>query len=252
MSKNMNHKPVRRDTPLNGPMKFFLAGCVAELYLLIIRRFYIAGTMEQVVAWDAYLSYLPFVGLAVLIVGLVLGILWRKKDKLRPIGWSVFAVGAFLAASAWLLRTYYTAAMSFLCVAIPAVMLLSILWSLYDRECAWALTILGTAVAVLWICRKGVGTQMWNMQVRIGVVICLVLLAAVALLTWKVSKTGGRLGKLSLFPAHTDTLPIYVACGLSACAMVAALFSATIAYYAMWTLALVIFALAVYYTVKQL
>ena len=34
--------------------------------------------------------------------------------------------------------------------------------------------------------------------------------------------------------------------------MVCALISASVAYYAMWTLAIVVFALAVYYTVKQL
>ena len=35
-------------------------------------------------------------------------------------------------------------------------------------------------------------------------------------------------------------------------AVVLALFSATVAYYAMWVLGIVVFALAVYYTVRQL
>ena len=39
---------------------------------------------------------------------------------------------------------------------------------------------------------------------------------------------------------------------LSAAAMLTALFSTTLAYYAMWALAIVVFGLAVYYTVKQL
>ena len=45
---------------------------------------------------------------------------------------------------------------------------------------------------------------------------------------------------------------MYVACGLSAAAMLGALFSTIVAYYAMWTLAIVVFGLAVYYTAKQL
>ena len=254
MPKNPNHKAkqARQDTSMNGAMKFFLAGCAAELFLLIVRRFYIAGTLNQVVAWDGYLKYVVFAGLAVALAGLVLGILWRKQPKRRTIGWSVFAAGAFLALSTWMILTYYTTAMSFLCVVIPAVMLLGILWSLYDRECAWALTILGASVAVLWICRKGVGTQLWNTQVRIGALVYLALLVLTVLFTRMASRNGGQLGKLALFPATADTLPIYVACGLSLVAVAAALFSATVAYYAMWTLALVIFALAVYYTVKQL
>ena len=47
-------------------------------------------------------------------------------------------------------------------------------------------------------------------------------------------------------------MPLYAATGLSAVAVVLALFSATIAYYAMWGLGLVVFILAVYYTVRQL
>ena len=51
----------------------------------------------------------------------------------------------------------------------------------------------------------------------------------------------GKMGKL--LPAKASHLPVYVACGLSAAAMLAALFSTAIAYYTMWILAI---------TVKQL
>ena len=42
MPKNPNNqsKPVKGTQAMNGAMKLFLAGLVAELYLLIIRRFY--------------------------------------------------------------------------------------------------------------------------------------------------------------------------------------------------------------------
>ena len=38
MSKNPNKhaKSAKRDEHMSGAMKFFLAGCVAELYLLLI------------------------------------------------------------------------------------------------------------------------------------------------------------------------------------------------------------------------
>ena len=38
---NSKSKQLKRDEPMNGAMKLFLAGCVAELYLLIIRRYYV-------------------------------------------------------------------------------------------------------------------------------------------------------------------------------------------------------------------
>ena len=46
MAKNPNKKVAPKDEPMNGAMKFFLAGCVAELYLLILRRFYINADSE--------------------------------------------------------------------------------------------------------------------------------------------------------------------------------------------------------------
>ena len=92
MPKNPNSKskPVKRDEPMNGAMKFFLAGCVAELYLLIVRRFYINGNAEQQIAWyDYYLKYLIAAGAVVLAVGAVLSVLWRQDKKKRVIGWRV-------------------------------------------------------------------------------------------------------------------------------------------------------------------
>lgn len=85
MSKNPNRnsKPVKRDEPMNGAMKLFLAGCVAELYLLVIRRFYVSGTAQQLLACYAALLYIIFAGLAVLAVGLVVA-LSGKRSPNRP------------------------------------------------------------------------------------------------------------------------------------------------------------------------
>ena len=88
--------------------------------------------------------------------------------------------------------------------------------------------------------------------VKIAAAVYIVLLLVVAFLAQRVDKNGGKLGKFQVLPVGADPLPIYVACGLSVVALAAALFSTTVAYYAMWALALVVFALAVYYTVKQL
>ena len=88
--------------------------------------------------------------------------------------------------------------------------------------------------------------------VRIAAVVYIVVLIVAAFLTNKADKNGGKLGGLQVLTAGADPMPIYVACGLSVVALAVALFSSTIAYYAMWALAIVVFALAVYYTVKQL
>lgn len=255
MPKNPNHrsKPVKRDEPMTGAMKFFLAGCVAELYLLLVRRFYVNGNAQQQINWyDRYLWVLAGVGAAALILGVVLSAMWKADKKKRVIGWYAAGGGAFLAVSALLIRALNAPMVTLLSVVVPVVMLLVILWGLYDRECAVALTILGVSLIVLWVCRRMFPNIYYGTLARVIAVLFLVLLAAAAYLSRKASQNGGKLGKLRFLPADADLLPIYTACGLSAAAVASALISLNIAYYAMWILAVVVFALAVYYTVKQL
>ena len=245
MPKNPNRKPVNRDEPMTGAMKFFLAGCVAELYLLIVRRFYVNGTAVQQIAWfDHYLFYLMGAGAVLLVIGAVCAVLWKADKKKLALALSLAAAGAFVGLSALLAR-WNLSTVPLMSTVVPIVMVMGILWSLYDRECALSLTILGTTIIVLWICRKQQSSMYLGTYVKIVAVVYILVLAAAVLLT--------KLGKLGkLLPAKASLLPVYVACGLSAAAVLAALFSTALAYYAMWILAIVVFALAVYYTVKQL
>ena len=57
---------------------------------------------------------------------------------------------------------------------------------------------------------------------------------------------------LRILPKGGDATVLFVSCGLSAAATVVSAFSAAAAYYAMWALGIVIFILAVFYTVKEL
>ena len=82
----------------------------------------------------------------------------------------------------------------------------------------------------------------------IFVVIVLIYLVVLAAIAWL-----AKSGKLSrILPPKADKLPVYAACGLSGLALLAAFLGTGVSYYAMWALAAVVFALAVYYTVKQL
>lgn len=248
MSKNPNSrpKPVKHSEPMNGAMKFFLAGCVAELYLLIVRKFYINGDAYQQIAWfDHYFKILVGAGVAVLALGVILSIVFRADQKKRVWGWATTGAGAFLAIASGLIWRFNVSAMTFLSVLVPVVMLLGIFWALYDRECALSLTILGAGLMALWVLPKTMSDIGRGIYVKIGAVLFLVVLAALALLV--------KQGKLTkLLPANADTTPVYVACALSAIGVVIAFVSSTLAYYAMWALAIVVFGLAVYYTVKQL
>ena len=137
MAKNPNKKVAPKDEPMNGAMKFFLAGCVAELYLLILRRFYINADSELTrIAWyDHYLWTLAGIGAGVLAVGVIAALVLRSSAKKQKSAWILAAAGAFVGAATALVR-WNMATLSFMTIVVPVIMLLGILWALYDRECA--------------------------------------------------------------------------------------------------------------------
>jgi len=243
MAKNPNRKPAKRNDPMGTATTVFLAGCFAELYLLMIRRFYVNGTLEQVLAWDAALPILIIAGALVLVAGLVLSKVWKADKKKRAYGRWAAGIGAFVALSTILVR-WNMSTLTLLTAVVPVTMLLALVWLLYDRECALTLTILASALIMLWICRRLVNNLALGTALKLlGAGYILLLLAVVFLV---------KKGQLPLLQPSDDTLPVYVGSALSVVTVAVALFSASLAYYAMWALAAVVFALAVYYTVKQL
>ncbi|MBE6995764.1 MAG: hypothetical protein E7429_03390 [Ruminococcaceae bacterium] len=247
MAKNTNKKakPSSWDAPMTGAMKFFLAGGVAELYMLIIRNNYVEGSIMQRIHWyQTYLPILAGIGGGVLLLGAILTLLWRQDKKKRTTGLVVLGAGAAFALLSLIGIWNYDMVVP-VTLLIPGVMVLGILWNLYDRECALALTILGVTLAALLVCRQRMDHLTYGTLLKVAVAVYIVVLAAVALLA--------KTGKLHrLIPARADLNPVYLACGLSVIALATLFFSATVAYYAMWVLAAVVFALVVYYTVKQL
>ncbi|WP_300820881.1 hypothetical protein [uncultured Oscillibacter sp.] len=144
-----------------------------------------------------------------------------------------------------LIRLYFESAVTLLSVVVPVTMVLTVIWAFYDRECSVAMTALSGTLILLWMCRRLFNHLTLGLPVKALAVAYVLLLAGLCYLA-KNKKLG------NLLPPEADLLPIYAAAGLSAAAVVLGLFSAAVAYYAMWALGVVVFALAVYYTVKQL
>lgn len=249
-----NREELKKDNaPLNGALKFFIGGCLAEIYLLMVHKYYINGNVDQMLGWDAAMPTLMGVGAAVLALGVILAVAWRKTAGWkRTVAWTLVFAGLFFSAGNWLMKMVYPSGVAILCVVTAAVMLLGGLWCLYAQECFYAMTILGTGLFATWVCRHGMDNVRWKSYVIAGACAYLVLLAAAAVTARKVERADGLLGDLRVLPKDTDCTILLASCGLSAAAVVLSLFSATAAYYALWVLGIVIFILAVYYTVKEL
>ncbi len=247
MAKNPNKRTraAKKDEPMTQMMKLFLAGCGAELYLLIVRRFYYQGNAEQQIAWyDQYLPFLIGLGIVVLALGLISRYVLRGKWISRSASWYIAGAGAFLALANGIIL-WNISTVTLLTVVVPVAMLLGVLWCLYDRTCALSLTVLGITLVALWVCQRELSNIFIGSYIRAAAAIyCVLMVALAAVVKWGKSKF--------LLPVRSDPLAVYVACGLSLVAMVASLVYTPAAYYAMWALAIVVFALAVYYTVKQL
>ena len=183
MAKNPNKKAkaLQKDEQMNGAMKFFLAGCVAELYLLIIRRFYINADSElSRIAWyDRYLWMLAGIGAGVLAVGLIAALTAKANAGRRKTGWALAGAGAFVGIASALVR-WNMATLSLMTIVVPVVILLGVLWALYDRECALALTVLGVALLALWGYRRYASSMYVGTAVKALVALYLVALIVLA------------------------------------------------------------------------
>lgn len=246
MAKNPNGKSMKRDNSLYGATLFFLAACLAEAYLLVLRRYYIHGdVVKEALVWHDRLLIFAGLGAAVLALGAVLSVLWKADGRKRLIGWCLIGLGAFFGGGSILIRMYFESAVTLLSVVVPVIMILTVIWAFYDRECSVALTALSGTLIVLWVCRRLFASQTLGVPVKVLSVVYILLLGGLCALAKNRRLEG-------LLPSNADLMPIYAVSALSAIAVVLALFSASVAYYAMWCLGVVFFALAVYYTVKQL
>ncbi|MDY3281716.1 hypothetical protein [Dysosmobacter sp.] len=252
-NKKVKKEVQKQNESMGTAMWFLCVGCLAELYLLMLRRFFINGTLQQVVAWDGYLPVFRIAGLVLLAAGVVLTAMKRKENSWkRRTGVALTVFGAFLAVASWLVHHYMLTALSPLSFVVPAVMVLGILLCLYDREFGCSLVVLSLTVLVLWLCRKGVSGSPYRTMVLAAAVVYLILLAAAAYLFRKAGQDRGMVGKYRVMSPSGKAAPMLFACGLSAAAVAVGVCSSAVAYYAMWAVGLVIFVLAVYYTVRQL
>lgn len=246
MAKNPNGKSMKRDNSLYGATIFFLAACLAEFYLLLLRKYYIHGdVVTEALVWHERLLIFAGLGAVVLALGIGLSVHWKTDQRKRLVGWCLIGLGLFFGGGSMLIRLYFESAVTLLSVVVPVTMVLTVIWAFYDRECAVAMTALSGTLILLWMCRRLFNHLTLGLPVKAMAVAYVLLLGG---LCWLAKNK--KLEKL--LPADADLMPIYAAAGLSAAAVVLGLFSAAVAYYAMWALGIVVFALAVYYTVKQL
>lgn len=253
MAQRSNDKRIERreksDRNMNRAVILLIAGLVAEWYLLMADRYYARGNVTQMLGWYDYFGVMRWVGLALLIGGAVLLTMREKKKLPSWLGGTLAGLGLFFAFTSEAMRHVYPTSVTVLCVFIPVLLILGIIYLFYQAEFSVQATGLAMALFALALLGRS-GTKLVRLCAILAVVATALLLAGTLML----KKNGGVLKlkdkKLRLFPADQDYRLTLGVLALCIALVLLAMFVPAVAFYATWGLAVVTFVLAVYYTIK--
>ena len=253
MAKRNNPKREARisknNRNLNWALSLFTLGFVAEYYLLMINNSFVKGPVSQVAAMSYFLEVVAYVGYAMIVAGALL--LWKGKEKLKMAGKWLLGLGLFFGPSSSLVLTIYPEGTTFMCILVPVLMMLSVVFLLYPREFFVQAMALSVTIAMTVALGRSASLPMMVLLIKLASYASLLLFALGGFLLFKLSKNEGKLGKFEIFPAKMDYRLSLAVMVFSFAAVVLSMF-AGLAYYMTWAAAAAVFALAVYYTAKMM
>lgn len=249
----------QEDIALTRAMLWFAAAMVLEFLLLLVNKYYIGFTTDA--ASIALAQVLHVVIRVVAVLGLAFGVaaaIWCRRASVKSgelaFGPMLLSVSAFaLGISGVLIVALYAAAVDLLCVVVPALAVLALVYYLYQKEFFLSALCSGVGLLGLWLVRRG--SARMDLVITLYAVVGIVLLAVALVLTLCLKKNGGVLtvkGKArALFSKQTNYLPVILSCVFGLLALVACLvLGNTAAFYLLFGLLAWLLVLLVYYTVK--
>jgi len=249
--KERAERRQQKDRRVNIATTLLLTGLIAELYLLQINRLG-NGNVEQFLGTYDFLGVMRFVGAAAAAVGAALLAARNKNARFRRIGGWALGIGLFFALSSLVMRYAYPSTALALCILVPVAMLLGIICLLYQREFFLESLALAASIGAVALLSRSSSTTMQTCAM-----LALSLDFVLAMFTAYLHTHGGKLlpsNRLQpILPREsTDYVKIYLVTGVCFALVLIALLNQSFAFYFIWVLAALAFALAVYYTVKLL
>ena len=123
---------AKNNRNLNSALTLFTAGFIAEFYLLLINQYFVKGSVDQVVAIAGYLEVMAIVGAAAFGAGVVLTVMRRKWTRFAAAGKWLLGLGLFFGVSSLLMRRVYPMGTTVMCILVPVLMLLAVVFLLYQ------------------------------------------------------------------------------------------------------------------------
>jgi len=231
------------------------AAVLLEAFVLLGNRFYFHYLISELGFAKILMRLfgaLQYVGVILAVACFVWAIMAKKKDNQR--GFCRLIMTAFfvsIAACSFLFLQVGSGSVTLLLVGIPAVAGLIMIYYLYQREFFLVALMSGIGIFGLWMFRAGSSRYTTVFYVLTAIALCFLLFVAV--LSVHMQKHAGNIKwKGELFPILKQDANyhlIWVTCALVALSLLLGLLlGATLAYYALLTLVIWIFIVAVYFT----
>lgn len=249
----------QEDIALTRALLWFASAMVLEFLLLLANKYYIGFTTDS--ASIALAQVLHVVIRVVAVLGLVLGVaaaVWCRKTSVKngelAFGPMLLSVSAFaLGISGGLIVVLYAAAVDLLCVVVPALAVLALVYYLYQKEFFLSAVCSGIGLLGLWLGRRG--SARFDLIIDLYAVVGIVVLVVGLVLVLQMKKHHGALlikdKRVAVLAKQTNYLPVILSCVFGLLALVACLvLGNTAAFYLLFGLLAWLLVLLVYYTVK--
>ncbi len=244
----------QEDAILNRVLIWIAGSVILEALLLLLNRYYVNARVSELAIQQGLYQMFGVLAIVLPIAFVACAVWWFltwKKGEHALLPQVLTTILAVLAVCAVVARLYPNkTGISALYVGVPCLAVLALVYYLYQHE-FFLVTLLGVLSGLgLWMLDRRAGNEV---LVYVYLAVEVVVLIAVAVLTWKLQTSGGLLsvqGKLvRVFTKNTNYAMLYVSCAVALLVQVAALVlgSMMVLYgvVIVWLLAM-----AVYYTVR--
>lgn len=100
----------------------------------MVNNYYVKGGVGQVLTMMTVLQVIDYIGCALFGAGLVVWLMRKKWTRFAPAAPWLLCIGFFFAVSSILMLKVYPQGTTMMCVIVPVVMLIGIVFLLYPRE----------------------------------------------------------------------------------------------------------------------